>query len=75
MPTRLCPDVVFLRPRFDAYRAVSAEIHSIFNEFTDLVEAVSLDEAYLDVTDSPFQQGSSTLMTKKIKRRIVNQHN
>ena len=67
---RLCPEAAFLRPRFEAYKAVSAEIHSIFHEFTDLVEAVSLDEAYLDVTDSPIQQGSATLMAKEIKRRI-----
>jgi len=67
---RLCPDAVFLRPRFEAYRAVSTEIHAIFHEFTDLVEAVSLDEAYLDVTDSQMQQGSATLMAKEIKRRI-----
>ena len=67
---RLCPDAVFLRPRFEAYRAVSAEIHAIFHEFTDLVEAVSLDEAYMDVTDSQIQQGSATLMAKEIKRRI-----
>jgi len=67
---RLCPDAVFLRPRFEAYRAVSAEIHAIFHEFTDLVEAVSLDEAYMDVTDSQTQQGSATLMAKEIKRRI-----
>ena len=39
---RLCPDAVFMRPRFEAYRAVSAEIHAIFHEFTDLVEAASL---------------------------------
>ncbi len=67
---RLCPEAVFLRPRFEAYRAVSAQIRSIFHEFTDLVEAVSLDEAYLDVTDSPILQGSATLIAKQIKRRI-----
>ena len=67
---RLCPEAVFLRPRFEAYRAVSVEIHRIFHEFTDLVEAVSLDEAYLEVTDSPMLQGSATLMAKEIKRRI-----
>jgi nucleotidyltransferase/DNA polymerase involved in DNA repair len=47
---RLCPEDVFLPPRFDAYRAVSAQICAIFLDYTDLVEPLSLDEAYLDVT-------------------------
>ena len=67
---RLCSEAVFLRPRFEAYRAVSGEIRAIFHEFTNLVEAVSLDEAYLDVTDSSLLQGSATLMAKAIKQRI-----
>jgi DNA polymerase-4 len=47
---RKCPDLVFVRPRFDVYRAVSGQIHEIFAEYTDLIEPLSLDEAYLDVT-------------------------
>ena len=49
---RLFPDAVFLRPRFDVYSAVSAQIREIFYEYTDLIEPLSLDEAYLDVTDN-----------------------
>jgi DNA polymerase IV len=48
---RKCADLVFVPPRFDVYRAVSREIHAIFTEYTPLVEPLSLDEAYLDVTD------------------------
>jgi DNA polymerase-4 len=47
---RRCPDLVFVRPRFDAYKEVSSQIRAIFRRFTELVEPVSLDEAYLDVT-------------------------
>src|ERR1700759_1450300 len=47
---RKCPDLVFVPPRFDVYRAVSRQIHAIFSEYTALVEPLSLDEAYLDVT-------------------------
>ena len=46
---KLCPDAVFIRPRFDAYRSVSTDIREIFCEYTDLVEPLSLDEAFLDV--------------------------
>src|SRR3546814_19220669 len=47
---RRCPDLVFVPPRFDVYRAVSRQIHSIFADFADLIEPLPLDEAYLDVT-------------------------
>lgn len=47
---RLCPELVFVAPRFDVYRAVSGQIHEIFRRYTDLIEPLSLDEAYLDVT-------------------------
>jgi DNA polymerase IV len=68
---RLCPEVIFVKPRFDVYRSLSADIQAIFCEFTDQVEAISLDEAYLDVTDSPACQGSATLIAREIKRRIL----
>ena len=48
---RLCPDLIFVKPRFDVYRAVSQQIRAIFFDYTDLVEPLSLDEAYLDVTE------------------------
>src|SRR6516162_6028670 len=49
---RRCPELVFVPPRFDLYRAVSREIHGILKDYTPLVEPLSLDEAYLDVTDN-----------------------
>src|SRR3954451_5092733 len=49
---RLCPDLVFVPPRFEAYRAISREIRGIFAKYTPLVEPLSLDEAYLDVTEN-----------------------
>src|SRR5215469_16935176 len=47
---RRCPDLVFVLPRFDVYRAISRQIHGIFAHYTSLIEPLSLDEAYLDVT-------------------------
>ena len=44
-----CPDLIFVKHRFDVYKSVSREIHNVFHEYTDLVEPLSLDEAYLDV--------------------------
>lgn len=74
MPTsrafRLCPEAIFVRPRFEAYREASLAIRQIFFEYTDLVEPLSLDEAYLDVTDSEKHDGSATLIAKAIKNRI-----
>jgi len=67
---RLCSKAVFLRPRFEVYRAVSTDIRAIFQDVTDQVEAISLDEAYLDVTASSLFQGSATRMAEEIKRRI-----
>ncbi|HZJ81929.1 MAG TPA: DNA polymerase IV [Guyparkeria sp.] len=68
---RACPEAVFLRPRFDAYRAASRQIHGIFRRYTDLVEPLSLDEAYLDVTDTDACHGSATLMAREIKAAIL----
>ncbi|WP_262983255.1 Y-family DNA polymerase [Paracoccus mutanolyticus] len=48
---RLCPDLIFVKPRFDVYRAISRQIREIFAEYTPLIEPLSLDEAYLDLTD------------------------
>ena len=67
---KLCPHAIFVRPRFEVYREISAEIRDVFLEFTDKVEGISLDEAYLDVTDSDSFQGSATLMAREIKRLI-----
>ena len=67
---QLCPQLIILRPRFDLYRAVSREFHRIFGDYTGLVEPLSLDEAYLDVTDCDRCSGSATLIAQDIRRRI-----
>jgi DNA polymerase-4 len=67
---RLCPEAVFMRARFDVYRAVSAQIREIFHEYTDLVEPLSLDEAFLDVTQNYKEMPSATLIAREIKRKI-----
>lgn len=67
---RLCPDLIFCRPRFDVYKAVSQQIRSIFLHFTPHVEPLSLDEAYLDVTDDLRGIGSATRIAELIRARI-----
>jgi DNA polymerase-4 len=68
---RRCPELIFVSPRFDVYRAVSAQIREIFTEHTDLIEPLSLDEAYLDVThnkqDIPVATDIATLIRARIK--------
>ena len=66
-----CPEVIFIRPRFDLYRAVSAEIREIFLQYTPKVEPLSLDEAYLDVTGCRLFGGIATDIARDIKRRIL----
>jgi DNA polymerase-4 len=70
MAYRLCPDATFIRPRFDVYRAVSAQIREIFHEYTGLVEPLSLDEAFLDVTENYQGMPSATLIAREIKKKI-----
>ncbi|MBD3759501.1 DNA polymerase IV [Sphingomonadaceae bacterium G21617-S1] len=67
---RMCPDLVFVRPRFEVYREVSRQIHGIFAEFTDLIEPLSLDEAYLDVTDNHQGIVTATEVARQIRARI-----
>ncbi len=67
---RRCPDLVFVRPRFDAYRAVSRQIRAIFGDYTPHVEPLSLDEAYLDVTEDSRGIGSATRIAELIRARI-----
>ena len=67
---RLCPKAIFLRPRIEIYREVSAIIQSIIRRYTDLVEPLSLDEAFLDVTECQELQGSATLIAQSIKKTI-----
>ena len=68
---RKCPELVFVPPRFDAYRAVSRQIHAIFAEFTDLIEPLSLDEAYLDVTANLAALPTAWATAKAIRARIL----
>ena len=68
---KLCPEVIFIRPQFDLYRSVSAEIHKIFYSYTQKVEPLSLDEAYLDVTGCRLFGGITTDIASDIKRRIL----
>ena len=67
---RLCPQVVFVRPRFDAYQKVSQQIRDIFLQYTDLVEPLSLDEAFLDVTNNKPNIQSATWITQAICKEI-----
>jgi DNA polymerase-4 len=67
---RRCPEIVFVKSRFDVYRAVSQQIRSIFLDYTDLVEPLSLDEAYLDVTEDRLGLGSARAVAEDIRRRI-----
>jgi len=67
---RLCPHLIVLPVNMNKYREVASIIHGIFKEFTDLVEPLSLDEAYLDVTNSFHCQGSATLIAKEIQQKI-----
>ncbi len=67
---RSCPELIFIPPDFGKYKAVSLEIQSIFHEFTDLVEPLSLDEAYLDVTHSKVAIPTATRIAKEIRKRI-----
>lgn len=68
---KLCPELIFVRPRFDRYKEISKKIRKIFHEYTDLVEPLSLDEAYLDVTQNKKGNPSATLIAQEIRQRIL----
>jgi DNA polymerase IV len=74
MPSRLayrkCPELILIPPRFNVYRAISQQIHEIFHRYTDLVEPLALDEAYLDVTENKLQISSATRIAQQIKQDI-----
>tara|TARA_B110000467_G_scaffold161751_1_gene183495 strand:- start:655 stop:1731 length:1077 start_codon:yes stop_codon:yes gene_type:complete len=71
----LCPDLKIVHGRMDVYRETSQHIREIFSRYTDLIEPLSLDEAYLDVTDSLICQGSATLIAEKIRADIQRELN
>lgn len=68
---RHCPDLIFVRPRFEVYRAVSRQIHAVFAEFTPLIEPLSLDEAYLDVTANLQGLPTAAATAQAIRARIL----
>ncbi len=67
---RQCPELIFVKPRFDRYKEISNRIRNIFFEYTDLVEPLSLDEAYLDVTENKKGNPSASLIAKEIRQKI-----
>lgn len=67
---RLCPSLILVPPNFELYKKESHAVKEIFQRFTTLMEPLSLDEAYLDVTDSPHFRGSATLIAREIRRLI-----
>lgn len=67
---KLCPQIVFVKPRFERYKEISDQIRDIFHQYTDLVEPLSLDEAYLDVSENFKGISSATLIAKAIKQEI-----
>lgn len=68
---RRCPQLIFVPPRFEAYRAVSRQIHDIFRRFTSVIEPLSLDEAYLDVSEDLQGVGSATRIAQRIRQQIL----
>ena len=66
-----CPQLTFVKPRFEVYSAVSRQIREIFHRYTDLVEPLSLDEAYLDVTENKIGMPSASIIAKEIKALIL----
>lgn len=69
----LCPEIIFVRPRFEAYKSVSDQIHMIFEQYTDRIEPLSLDEAYLDITENKMRMSSATFLAQSIKTDIFNE--
>ncbi|MEM6644128.1 MAG: DNA polymerase IV [Bacteroidota bacterium] len=67
---KLCPGLIFVKHRFGRYKDLSSEIREVFFEYTDLVEPLSLDEAYLDVTENKIGLDSATLIAKQIKTKV-----
>ena len=70
-----CPNLIFVKPNFARYKEVSHQIREIFYDYTDLVEPLSLDEAYLDVTDNKIGNPSASLIAQEIRNRIFNELN
>ena len=67
---KLCPDLILIRPDFSKYKAESEHVRKILGRYSAIVEPLSLDEAYIDVTDSPHEDGSATRIAERIRREI-----
>jgi DNA polymerase-4 len=67
---RLCPDLIFVRHNFERYNEVSSQVFEIFREYTDIIEPLSIDEAFLDVTNDKKKIGSATVIAKSIRKEI-----
>jgi DNA polymerase-4 len=67
---RLCPELIFVKHNFERYNEVSASVFEIFREYTDIIEPLSIDEAFLDVTDDKKKIGSATLIARRIRNDI-----
>ncbi len=70
---KYCPDLIFVKPRFERYKEISQQIRAIFYDYTDLVEPLSLDEAYLDVTINKKNNPSASLIAQEIRQRIFDE--
>ncbi len=70
---KLCPELIFVKPRFERYNEISKQIRKIFFDYSDLVEPLSLDEAYIDVTSNKKGNPSASLIAKEIRLRIFNE--
>lgn len=68
-----CPELIFVKPRYERYKEISKKIRKIFHDYTDLVEPLSLDEAYLDVTQNKKGNPSATLIAQEIRKRIFDE--
>jgi DNA polymerase-4 len=73
MARKNCPQLIFVKPRFERYKEISKKIRTIFLEYTDLVEPLSLDEAYLNVTENKKGNPSASLIAKEIRQRIADE--
>jgi len=72
---KICPDLVFVKPNISKYQEVSRKIHEIFEQYTSIIEPLSLDEAYLDVSDSGYCNGSATLIAEEIRNKVRSELN
>lgn len=70
---RKCPELIFVSPRFERYKEISSKIRKIFHDYSDLVEPLSLDEAYIDVTQNKKGNPSATLIATEIRKRIYDE--